>query len=317
MVRHQLTGVLRLLAALAVVGWTVYGVVGKTPISVIADGDSITHGNGVTASQAYCVVAANSYPYGYGLTTNLGVSGETFATMLANQSTAVLPLITSAHAAKQLAISSCFAGTNDIKTSGLDAATVFGTATSYFAGLVDAGSDWNVCWTMLPRTGEAGTFETERLNFNALMRASYASIGCSVLADVGADPSLGNVASPGNATLYQNDFIHPTVLGQTILADYFAAAVLQVRTALTVSAVTVGTASISGSNVIVTITGTGFSRGVEIVSIGGIRAQSFTVANDTTITALTSPAYYTGTGAVMVIGYGGSAILPSAWTWTP
>jgi hypothetical protein len=283
---------------------TVFG-----PAGICVDGDSISAGYG--SGVEYSTLAAAEMQSGFGTMTNIAVSGETFATMLSNIPSNVVPVINAAISAKQIPMCSCFAGTNDIVASA-SASAVYTTATNYFETCKTDGAKYCFAWTILPRSGFAG-FEATRLSFNSMLLAGYSSIEVDYVVNVGADPSLGNVNATSNGTLYL-DGIHPTAFGDQILADYFAANLLQVGTGVSVTGISPGTGSIAGGTS-VTITGKGF-LGATVVNIGGLRAASFTVVDDGHITATTPAAYYAGAGPVIIIAPNGSGLLASGWTWT-
>lgn len=133
---------------------------------------------------------------------NLGVSGETLATMLANAPTAVDPLYT--HGVKDLVV--IWGGTNDLD-DGSTVASVYANLTSYVAARHAVG--WKVIVpTMLSRIG----LDTQKNAFNALILAN--SAGADGIADFTGTP-LGCDGCYANTTWFQSDGVHPTALGVT------------------------------------------------------------------------------------------------------
>jgi hypothetical protein len=113
-----------------------------------------------------------------------------------------------------------FAGTNDI-AGGHNAATTFADLKAYCLAMRTAG--WTiVVGTILPRAQDA-SFETIRLAVNTSIRGDTSFY--DALADFGSDATMGDIATTGNTTYYDALGIHPTPLGDTLLAPYATAAI--------------------------------------------------------------------------------------------
>lgn len=284
----------------------------RRQMGIVADGDSITEGYACATGFRYTDVSQRYFAPGFGTLTNIAIIGELFTTMLANLSTAVIPLITAAHAAGQVAVCFCAGGVNDV-IQGASAAAVFASATSYFEACKAAGADFCVGWTLLPHGG-TGAVLSNTYTYNNLLRANYKAIGIDVLVDAATEPQL-IVASTGlpNSQL-SPDQTHWNQFGHSILADHFAPAILSLqgsRPYLTSASASSGT---SAGGTTVTLYGSGLT-GVVNVAFSGINAASFTVVSDSQIQAVTGAAWATGTGEIAVMGPPGRARLPGAWSY--
>lgn len=280
-------------------------------VYVIVDGDSISVGSG--ASTNYSNVAYPWFSTGSTTKNNIAVSGQTFATILSNAPSNVDPLITTAHGAGQLAVVSCFAGTNDIGENGTDGPDLLTIATNYFQGRKTAGADICIGWTVLPRAGPNlfGDIAVRLNAYNALLRANYASIGIDYLLDVAACPSLATNNADG--TTYNTDGLHPTTLGQNILAPFWGWAAVAHGSSVALTSALPGFGQLSGGTGI-SIVGSGLT-GINAVAFAGIQAVSKTVNSSTSISASTGQAYANGAGDVVVIGPNGSARLAAGFSY--
>ena len=179
-------------------------------------GDSLTLGEHSTNPYANQLVAllpggAAAYPL-----VNLGITGETAATMAANWATAAAPI-------HDPTIPKCvdfiWAGTNDIAGGTETNAQIEGYLSSLWASSISQGC-LPVAFTILPRSGglivSAGTFETDRQAINTWIRAQSASY--AALVDVGADATIGQAGDESNATYYYSDGTHLLAAGDAIVA---------------------------------------------------------------------------------------------------
>jgi lysophospholipase L1-like esterase len=136
--------------------------------------------------------------------TNLGVSGETLATMLANAPARVDSLYNPAKPANLVII---WGGTNDIANSHDAPANVYANMKLYCAARHAVG--WKVILvTMLSRTGAGVDAAKDTLNNLILADHSFAD----ALVDFTATP-LGVDGGFSNTTNFQGDGIHPTQVG--------------------------------------------------------------------------------------------------------
>ena len=182
----------------------------------------MTAGQGTTANLSYA--AQCRWPANYSWF-NCGIPAETLETMATNAATHIDGLY---DATKDYNICVMFGGTNSIaSTVGNETgATAYATLVSYCQARRAVG--WKVVVvTMLPRTGNGGSgglFEVDRTAFNSLVRANWQTFADG-LADVGADPVMGNSSTLTNTSYYGSDQIHPTVTGAQIVARYVVKAV--------------------------------------------------------------------------------------------
>lgn len=165
--------------------------------NLVADGDSITFGQGATNPYtALMGLSGNSWTI-----TNKGIPGELLSTMLTNAPTAIDPLFTSKFSKNVVVI---WGGTNDIANSQ-QPVDVYANLTSYIAARHAVG--WKViAVTMLSRVG----WDAKKDQYNALILANTAK--ADGIADFSGTP-LGVDNGYLNATWFQADEIHPTTLG--------------------------------------------------------------------------------------------------------
>jgi len=201
---------------------------------LVCHGDSITMGVTLSSpsTQAYCarvasaaVAADPSKVFG---DLNYGINGQglnyvypffpsnTFGTLTADAVTRVDPVL-SQQGTKWLVI---FAGTNDIFLNNTSGANTWTLLQTYLNARTSAGWPANhICVvTMLPRQGSQ---ESNRTAYNNAIRSNQAGMGY-LIADAGADPTIGCAGCDSNATYY-SDTIHPTAAGQQIIANLIGA----------------------------------------------------------------------------------------------
>lgn len=183
--------------------------------SLIAQGDSITVGNGAThnwtyyLNQAYHASALN--------VTNLAVSGTGFSVGGANS---VINLGSTADGyLNARAALYCFAGTNDIHF-GASAASVFADFSTWLGARIAAGWTYPQIWFLvpLPRASVNPTFETTRQAFIAMVVADASAKGYH-LVRLDQDTDIGQAGDETNLTYYQVDQVHPTDAGQQRIAS--------------------------------------------------------------------------------------------------
>jgi len=286
------------------------------PISVICDGDSITAGVTNPGGYHYSELVRAYLPAGFGVTSNVAVSGQTFADMLSHIASTIGAQVTAAHAAGQIAIASGFAGTNDIALNGATATSTWAAAQAYFAACKAAGADLCLGWTILPRTGgittgSAANFDAQRRTFNLHMLSSYASIGVDMVCDVAPEPAFVTTTN----TYFYVDQIHPTVPGQYVLTQRLAALLLEYIGQHRCRLVSADTSSgpVAGGTT-VNLSGSGF-LGTTAVTVNGL-AAAYQVLNDGQIRLTTAPGQVTGVGDLSVMGGQGASRLVGAWTYS-
>lgn len=188
---------------------------------IVFDGDSLVAGTGALPFNMF--PNGGDYPSQVvgaldprGTYSNLGVGGETLATMLTNAPAAVDPLLT----AGSNNIVVIAGGSNDIQ-AGTSPTTIYNTLTAYCKARRAAG--WRVIvGTVGPRTdsGNGATFETNRLALNTLIRGNWPTIADGI-ADWGADPNIGlNAAQSTDLAYYAGDGAHLNWRGYAIRAGY-------------------------------------------------------------------------------------------------
>lgn len=201
---------------------------------LVCHGDSITQGYGTTGYQttedkAYpALVAVAQSANVFGLI-NLGINGQglnyvynvapsnSYGTLTADAVTRADPILAYV-GAKYLVI---FAGTNDIHLNATSGAACWTLMQTYINARISAGwtpSHICVC-TMLPRQG---AHESDRTTFNGSIRSNAAGMGY-VVADIGANPTIGD-AGDENSSTYYLDTIHPKDAGHAIIAPIVKAA---------------------------------------------------------------------------------------------
>lgn len=183
---------------------------------VICDGNSLTVGFPLTALNAYPTIMSAALGQVWKVT-NLGVSGQTTADMIADAATQVDVLYSSSFA-KNVVV--CWEGTNSI-WFGANATTTYNDIVSYCTGRRAAGFKVVVC-NILPRTPFDGTQEGYRTTVNSNIASNWATFA-DARVDVAGDSRLSNAA---NTTYYQADGIHLTDAGYAVAAELIGAAVL-------------------------------------------------------------------------------------------
>jgi len=167
---------------------------------VVADGDSITFGQGATTPYTG-LLSLNGGPWSI---INDGISGELLATMVANAPTKIDPLYANREGANIVVI---WGGTNDFDQSAT-AADVYYDYVTYCLARHAAG--WKVIVaTKLSAQGQ----EADKDALNPLILAN--SSGCfDAIADFTGTP-LGVDGGYANTTWFQSDGVHPTQAGIT------------------------------------------------------------------------------------------------------
>lgn len=190
---------------------------------IVYEGDSITAGTAQSAEMygyPRVVSAINGQSTGV---YNIALSGRTMATCYANRANS-----TNRYDGSMPAISSIFAGTNDLSNRASGTIVGYGTTiwTSYLLPFIQAmqagGFDGVLVGTMIARqwAGSATDIaqkEAERLAYNTLIRNNAATYGYTVL-DYASLSEMSNYTN----TTYFVDGIHPTRLGYYVMGTYAA-----------------------------------------------------------------------------------------------
>jgi lysophospholipase L1-like esterase len=151
---------------------------------------------------------------------DLGVPGQTTPMMAADAADEVDPLARG----REPAVLVVWEGTNDLMYGSdppLDAAAAYRHLASYCRARQRAGYAV-VVLTVLPREGSA-PFEAARAELNARLRAGWRGFADG-LADVAADPALGEAAAEFDRAYYR-DTVHLTAAGYGRAARLVAEAV--------------------------------------------------------------------------------------------
>jgi lysophospholipase L1-like esterase len=203
-------------------------VCGTPKLVLVAHGDSITYGYNLVPHDALAypnqLAADKTATLQPTTSVNLGdinagfVSvGSSGFTLTQNAPTVVDPYVSTTGA--RLII---FAGTND-ETSLAPASTIFSYFLTYLNARLAAG--WLakniIVVEMLPRNF-ADPFEANREAYNALLSSNASTYGYQEV-PLGTDTLMGQAGQWSNTTYYQ-DGVHPTAVGQALLAsDMFGA----------------------------------------------------------------------------------------------
>jgi lysophospholipase L1-like esterase len=147
----------------------------------------------------------------------LARGGKSLAMLVAYIPVDVSPLLVSS---RRRTVAVVFGGTNDFAIFGASAREAYDALATYCRTVREQG--WRVvAVTMLPRSSylvavDAAEFERRRLEFNALVRAGYATFA-DALADAAADASIGQPGASASGRFYL-DGTHLTADGCARLA---------------------------------------------------------------------------------------------------
>jgi lysophospholipase L1-like esterase len=203
-------------------GGTLAGQVVLPVPNIVFDGDSLTFGyggmpyGGFPHGQDFPSQVVGSLP-AEGSYYNVGVGGETIATMLANAPTAVDPKL----AAGRTNVCVLAGGSNDIFYTDADP---YANIVAYCQARRAAGWKMVVC-TITPRsdTSLPADFETKRQSVNSRLRANWQGYA-DALADFGNDASIGQAGQSSDTRYYAGDGAHHNVNGYAIRAGYVLSA---------------------------------------------------------------------------------------------
>lgn len=191
---------------------TAFAVPASYDYRLVFDGDSIMEGSGG-------LLLRNMPSWlGEGLTKkaemyNMAVHGQTLATIYANRVARFGSLVL----AGKPSVFFENGGTNDLGAGTTGANLYANSAAPLVSYLKGLGFKVVLC-TVLPRSDAAwtGAMETERGNYNALVRAN--SAGADHVLDLTQNPVMGGAAANTGNAAYFVDKLHPTALGYRNLA---------------------------------------------------------------------------------------------------
>jgi lysophospholipase L1-like esterase len=196
------------------------GMYGMTRPQIVFDGDSLTSGYGVADGSAYpdqCMAllgGTSAYDY-----YNLAIPSE-LITEMTNNAPAFIDVGYTASKSKNIVV--IWGGSNDL-IAGEAAATVYNNIASYCQARRAAG--WKVVVvTILPRNPNSDFF-ARRASCNTSIRTNWATFA-DALADVAADPRIGDDGDQDDTTYYQADKTHTNATGAAVVAGIVRSAIL-------------------------------------------------------------------------------------------
>lgn len=198
-------------------------------VNLIAEGDSITNGFGLTGHPSVAVPSAVDPAYTYTLT-NIATSGVTTTTMLADYATRAGNKVSGTKEFNALTI---MAGTNDGAVS--NRITIYKNLRSYIraaraSGYTNIGIGTLISKSITPADAPEGNgyFSAGTLPLNENIRDLYNSdLDADGLIDFGNDPLFNDGIDADNVTYY-GDTVHPTQAGQNVMATIYADAIDQI-----------------------------------------------------------------------------------------
>jgi len=202
----------------------IYGTpITRAALNIVFAGDSLTAGNG--GSQPYTSYAVLSLQQaGYDVKyVNLGIGGQTAATLLTNAST-----IDSRYDAGRVNIAALEIGTNDMYF-GATAAATYTTLQNLWAGRKAYGFKV-ITFTITPRnnTYTPANFETSRNTLSDSIRSGRPALVDAVV-DIGGSTPMGNHYFLTDATYYNADQVHYTDVGYNIMGSMFSSTVVNLQ----------------------------------------------------------------------------------------
>jgi trimeric autotransporter adhesin len=178
-------------------------------------GDSITAGIGT--SNPYCSLLSLTNQPAYKIA-NWGIDGIRLQAVNAAESNRVGPLCESSEGPS---VALVFLGTNDFLSGGQTPTGLIPNLAGEVQTLKDAGCRVFV-GTMLSRSGNdgsGGSYDADKDAYDSLILTNAKAFGADGVVDFAANPLLGADGATSNATYFQADEIHPTQVGQQLLAN--------------------------------------------------------------------------------------------------
>ena len=187
------------------------------PTQIVFDGDSLTRGQGASVGlDDYPAQVIQTLDCGYAYH-NFGVDGQTLVDMQQDAGSQIDSLIN--HNSRNILI--VWGGTNEFSAVwNFSAEQAYAHLVTYCTARHAAG--WKVIvLTMLPRSDDfiSHNVEPERAAFNALIRRHWQEYAVG-LADVGADPTIGQFGAQLDSHFFGLDRVHLVPAGYGIVADY-------------------------------------------------------------------------------------------------
>jgi len=155
---------------------------------------------------------------------NLGIGGQTTASMTANAPANVDPRFTN----RNRRVVVLWGGANDLRV-GENATTIYNRIKTYCQARKNAG-ETVIFMSLIPFASDP-TIESVRISTNTILRADFATAtavtrvftGASwadYMIDLGNDPNIGVAGSQLNTTYFQVDQVHLTNAGYAVVAGY-------------------------------------------------------------------------------------------------
>ncbi len=278
--------------------------------NLILDGDSFIAGVGVGTS--------NVYPYqgwtfrSIGTVENVAVSGYSTGDLINNFSAHVVPQISSAPGVVNVCAE--LAATNDAPIySPAQSIANYGT----LAGLAcAAGCTYTIFATPVYKGGSYTQGNSNRDTLAPLMLGLPASLStprCHVLVlDPYSDPQMnqyGSVVPQANTTLYQSDNVHPTTVGDSLLAGPFANQLYSINARARIDGLSVTSGPVAGGTTVV-IAGVGLTS-VSHCYLAGVPVASATQVDSGHWSLVTGAGYYAGSYPTYCLTSLGAAQGPS------
>jgi hypothetical protein len=107
-------------------------------------------------------------------------------------------------------------GVNDAISGGMSTSTFLTKLAAYCDTARAAG--WKVILCTLLPEGNSTPYITWQATVNGTI-VTWAGVHADRIADTGADSIMGNRTNCSNTTYYLGDKVHPTLLGNSLIAD--------------------------------------------------------------------------------------------------
>lgn len=189
----------------------------SAPLYVVAEGDSLTTGNGIAVTSSYPYLLALSFTDNRMVSmVNVATSGNKLSDMATQATTQVDPTYDSRKVNNFCVI---WGGTNSMysgESGDFSGSGAYDRLVTYCQARQAEGFKVIVL-TCLPRTnvGTPAGFETQRTAFNASVRANWRTFA-DAMADVAADSRLSDST---DTTYFNADLVHLTATGNAVVAS--------------------------------------------------------------------------------------------------
>lgn len=194
--------------------YSIFNILTAPTARLVEDGDSITEGTCATFSnnRTHYLDALTKYRI---LIRNIGVFGQTGATGFSHETANII----NSYDASLVNLVEYSYGTNDL-AAGTTGTDLFNNTTAPYVVAAKAKGYQVIVGTIIYRTGQSGSFETERQTYNGLVRSNAVANGYTV-ADYDVITQFQNPPQGGITC----DGTHPTSTGYALMGTTDAAAV--------------------------------------------------------------------------------------------